>query len=608
MAGVFLKIINMSISAGWIVLAVLVLRFFFKKAPKWINVILWGIVGVRLVMPFSIESIFSLMPSDETISKAIDSPTPHFESGFSAVDNQVNDYLRSNYFEGVTRPEGHFADITTILAIVWIIGIVALFIYTVIGYLRLRRKIGTAVLLRDNIFQSENVGSPFVLGIILPKIYLPFEINEQELEYVIAHENAHIKRKDHWWKPIGFFLLTLHWFNPLMWIGYIMLCRDIELACDEKVIKELNNKQKADYSQALLNCSVNRRMIAACPIAFGEIGVKDRVKSVLNYRKPALWIIIVAVIISIAVAVCFLTNPKKEDNINVLPQINDSEMDGVTLKITNTDLSATDPFIDVEWTNNTSEKIIFGDPFTISFNENGQWTNCSIYKDSYWNAIGYLVEPDSTTTKRYKLRGQNMPDPGKYKFEASFNIDGKPETDYTTWIEFELDEGVASRDSYVFEAVELTYDDKRYSFIQRADAAPTYIVTKNMKLFVEIGDDVPMSIGTFEEVNLNENNFDSRFCYGDSAWRSDDTLESLKENNKRLWQLHVEYDGTPPLCRIYVLIEQKDGTFYIGEGYYNVPLDSELGNPNGITNSDDSHIRVLYKLKKVDKIIELPSD
>lgn len=608
MADVFLKIINMSISAGWIVLVVILLRFILKRAPKWINGILWGIVGVRLIMPFSIESIFSLMPSDETISKSANAPAPHFESGFSVVDNQVNDYIRSNYFEGVTRTEGHFLDITTILAIVWIIGIVALLIYTFIGYLRLRRKIGTAVLLRDNIFQSENVGSPFVLGNICPKIYLPFNIGEQDFEYVIAHERAHIRRKDHWWKPIGFFLLAVHWFNPLMWIGYILLCRDIELACDEKVIKELNNEQKADYSQALLSCSVNRRMIAACPIAFGEIGVKDRVKSVLNYRKPALWIIVIAVIISITVAVCFLTNPKKEDNINGLPQINDSEMDGVTLKITNTDLSATDPFIDVEWTNNTSEKIIFGDPFTISFNENGQWTNCSIYKDFYWNAIGYCVDPDSTTTKRYKLRGQNMSEPGKYKFEASFSIDGKPSTDYTTWIEFELDEGVENRDTYVFEAVELTYSDARYSFYVRAGAAPTYIVTKNMNFFVDIGDDNPMSIGTFEEVNLNENNFDSRFCYGDSAWLSDDTLESLKENNKRLWQLHVEYDGTPPLCKIYVLIEQNDGTFYIGEGYYNVPLDSELGNHNGITNSDDSHIRHLYKVKKVDKIIEIPSD
>ena len=326
MSEFFLNIVNMSISASWIVLAVLLLRLLLKKAPKWINGILWGIVGLRLIMPFSFESIFSLIPSSETISKAPDSPRPHFESGVTIIDNQVNDYLGEHYYEVVTRPTGHFADITTILAIVWIVGIVLLLAYTIISYSRVKNKIGTAVLLRDNIYQSENVISPFVLGIIKPKIYLPFNMNEQDMEHVIAHEQAHINRKDHWWKPLGFLILTLHWFNPLMWLGYVLLCRDIELACDEKVIKELNTEQKADYSQALLNCSVNRRMIAACPLAFGEVGVKDRVKSILNYKKPAFGIIVVAIIASIAVAVCFLTNPTS----NKLKDIENRTLNSIT--------------------------------------------------------------------------------------------------------------------------------------------------------------------------------------------------------------------------------------------------------------------------------------
>lgn len=277
-------------------------------------------------MPFSFESIFSLIPSSETISKAPDSPRPHFESGVTIIDNQVNDYLGEHYYEVVTRPTGHFADITTILTIVWIVGIVLLLAYTIISYSRVKNKIGTAVLLRDNIYQSENVISPFVLGIIKPKIYLPFNMNEQDMEHVIAHEQAHINRKDHWWKPLGFLILTLHWFNPLMWLGYVLLCRDIELACDEKVIKELNTEQKADYSQALLNCSVNCRMIAACPLAFGEVGVKDRVKSILNYKKPAFGIIVVAIIASIAVAVCFLTNPTS----NKLKDIENRTLNSIT--------------------------------------------------------------------------------------------------------------------------------------------------------------------------------------------------------------------------------------------------------------------------------------
>lgn len=195
---------------------------------------------------------------------------------------------------------------------IWIFGMIALALYTAISYWRLRRKVDTAVRYEDNIFQSENVGSPFVLGIIKPKIYLPFKMDEQDMEHVVAHEQAHIRRKDHWWKPLGFLLLTIHWFNPLMWLAYVLLCRDIELACDEKVIKELGNEQRADYTQALVACSVNRRMIAACPLAFGEVGVKERVKSVMNYKKPAFWIIILAVIACVVVVVCFLTNPKQD--------------------------------------------------------------------------------------------------------------------------------------------------------------------------------------------------------------------------------------------------------------------------------------------------------
>lgn len=310
MADIFLKIVNMSISACWIVLVIVLLRIILKKAPKWVNCVLWGIAGLRLIMPFSFESVFSLIPSAETISKPVDSPRPQIESGVTIIDNQVNSYLKGNYFEGVTRPTGNFVDITTILAIVWVVGIVVLLFYTAVSFIRLKGKIGTAVLLRDNIYQSEAVVSPFVLGIIKPKIYLPFNMSEQDMEHVVAHEQAHLRRKDHLWKPLGFLILTLHWFNPMVWLGYILLCRDIELACDEKVVKELNNEQRADYSQALLTCSVNRRMIAACPLAFGEVGVKDRVKSVLNYKKSAFWIIVVAIVTCVVLAFGFLTNPK----------------------------------------------------------------------------------------------------------------------------------------------------------------------------------------------------------------------------------------------------------------------------------------------------------
>ena len=197
-------------------------------------------------------------------------------------------------------------------SVLWIIGMAVLLLYAAISYWRLCRKVDTAVLRRNNIFQSENVSAPFVLGIIKPRIYLPFKMDGQELEAVVAHEQAHICRKDHWWKPLGFLLLTIHWFNPLMWVAYVLLCRDIEMACDEKVIKALDNAHRADYTQALLACSVNRRRITACPLAFGEVGVKERVKSVMNYKKPAFWVVTLAVLSCVVVAVCFLTNPRQD--------------------------------------------------------------------------------------------------------------------------------------------------------------------------------------------------------------------------------------------------------------------------------------------------------
>ena len=309
----FLKIINMSISASWLVLAVLILRFVLKKAPKWINVLLWGIVAIRLICPFSFESTLSLIPSAETIPLNIGmDTTPTINSGISAINNAVNPIIgQSN--TPMAGASVNLLQITIgIYEYIWIFGMIALALYTAISYWRLHRKVDTAVRYKDNIFQSENVSFPFVLGIIKPRIYLPFKMNGQYLEYVVAHEQAHICRKDHWWKPLGFLLLMIHWFNPLMWLAYVLLCRDIELACDEKVIKELGNEQRGDYTQALVACSVNRRMIVACPLAFGEVSVKERVKSVMNYKKPAFWVIIISVIVCVGVAVCFLTNPKQD--------------------------------------------------------------------------------------------------------------------------------------------------------------------------------------------------------------------------------------------------------------------------------------------------------
>lgn len=310
MSELFLQILNMSISASWLALVVLAARLLLKKAPKWVCVLLWGIVAVRLACPFTIESILSLLPSGETIPPDIlFDPTPTIQSGIPVINEALNPIITETFRPVGLSSVNPLQVFTAVAAQFWLLGMMGMALHAVVSYLKLRTRVRTAVKLTDNIYQSEAVASPFVLGLIKPRIYLPFDMAQADMTHVIAHEQAHIRRRDHWWKPMGFALLTLHWFNPLMWLAYILLCRDIELACDEKVIKELGTDQRADYSQALLSCSVNRARIAACPLAFGEVGVKARVKSVLNYKKPAFWIIVIAVILCVTVAVCFLTDP-----------------------------------------------------------------------------------------------------------------------------------------------------------------------------------------------------------------------------------------------------------------------------------------------------------
>ena len=313
MTETFLKVLNMSLSASVLIVAVLVLRLVLKKAPKWSVVLLWGVVALRLMLPFSLESALSLIPSAEPLPQEI-LTGPDFEvsTGIPPVDDRVNDYLGDHYFEGVTVPTNNGLNVMTTLTIVWLVGVSLLLAYTAISYLRVKRSVVTAVLLEKGIFQAEHIPSPFVLGLFQPAIYLPFGLSEMEQQHVIAHERAHIARRDHWWKPLGFLLLAIHWFNPLIWLSYVLLCRDIELACDEKVVKNMEPAQRADYSQALLTCSTDRRVIAVCPLAFGEVGVKQRVRSVLNYKKSAFWIVLLAVLACIAAAVCFLTNPVKK--------------------------------------------------------------------------------------------------------------------------------------------------------------------------------------------------------------------------------------------------------------------------------------------------------
>ena len=341
MSDIFVNIINMGITASYLIMAVVILRLLLYKAPKWIRMVLWGLVGIRLILPFSIESVFSFLPNKNPIGigSMTDTVSVGMDGTLSGISNfgeatvgdamgAVSQSAAGNNVTDIAQNGG--MSITTVLAIIWLVGVVAMLVYCIASYFKLKKRIYDAVIYRDGkreIFQSEKVTSPFVLGLLKPRVYLPYHLEASDMDFVIAHEKAHISRGDHWIKLIGFVILSVYWFHPLVWVSYLLMCRDIELACDERVIKEMDMKSKKAYAQALVKCSAPYHRISACPLAFGEVGVKKRIMNVLHYKKPAFWIILVSLILCGVVAVGFLTDPKKQsaNEDDVLPQQSDAE-------------------------------------------------------------------------------------------------------------------------------------------------------------------------------------------------------------------------------------------------------------------------------------------
>ena len=311
MAAVFLKLLNLSISASWLVLAVLVLRLVSKRSPKWMNVLLWGMVALRLMLPFSIESALSLIPSAETLSPAVVQfdPAPTITSGVSVIDNAVNPSLSEHFAAAPLASVNPLYVWAYLAGWVWLIGLGAMLLYALVSYLQLRRRVSVSLCVRENIYLCDAISSPFILGVVKPRIYLPSGLDEVQRQNVLAHERAHLTRRDHWWKPLGFALLAVYWFNPVLWLAYTLLCRDIELACDERVIRTMDESAVKTYSTVLLACSMPRKAAITCPLAFGEVGVKERVRNALRYKKPAFWVVAASVAVCVVVAVCFLTNP-----------------------------------------------------------------------------------------------------------------------------------------------------------------------------------------------------------------------------------------------------------------------------------------------------------
>lgn len=311
MDSLFITILNNAIVASWLIAAIILLRLVFKKVPKWVHCMLWILVAVKLLLPINIETPFGFLPKTKPIPANITvAEVPTVDTGISGIDESINFTLAKN----MSRDNIEYATVTPmgvymyIASLIWLTGIIIMLAYFIISFLVIRHKVSASIRTASNIYECDEIVSPFILGLISPKIYLPSGLDARVKECVIAHENVHISRRDYLWKPLGFVILAIYWFNPLCWISYILLCRDIEYACDEKTTKDKEDSWRADYCQALLDCSVQKKMITACPVAFGEVSVKNRIKKVLDYKKPAFWFVAIAIVACLCIAVCFMTS------------------------------------------------------------------------------------------------------------------------------------------------------------------------------------------------------------------------------------------------------------------------------------------------------------
>ena len=581
----FSNILNASIAASWMVLAVIILRYLLKKAPRWTHVALWGLVAVRMLLPFSIESAFSLIPSKETV--------PHeilVYEGTRLEESAFLDVVSNPVFSGsVTVELGETVDRVQISLVkmtpIWIVGIAVLLLYTAISYWRLRRKVIEATILRENIYQSENVASPFVLGIIKPTIYLPYGMNEQDLGHVVAHEQAHIRRRDHWWKPLGFFLLTIHWFNPLMWLAYVLLCRDIELACDEKVIKELGDEQRADYTQALVVCSVNRRMIAACPLAFGEVGVKERVKSVMNYKKPAFWIIVLSVIVCAAVSVCFLTNP--------VSSLDFGNIESVTVDSIRVSDEAADELVSlINSYRRTYFMVGLDDPNSLSRAIQINCANGDFYLLHYQYYSGFSFDPRRAGEDDYRsiLTFFKAGEGGQKAWKLEYDFDAE----LREWLsKYATPNFGALTVNLPFCVVEVTYETPlmEYSSVAQVNT-PEYMLDENKHFYsVKQHSDATnwTDLGELSEITLTRWNFDEIFRRSSGeGWLTRQSAAEIRRNTAKSWCVIFNQD------QLYYVLQQNNGELYLAQGYYDY---SEKNDPY----SDDTSIHRLYKIAPIEK-------
>ena len=591
MDDVFLKLVNLSISASWLILAVLVLRVVLKKAPKWVMPLLWGVVALRLVCLFSIESALSLIPSAETIPTEIVTETREpvlYEQ--ATLDIVTNPTLPSaaEVPVGVSRQQAQVD--FNIYSVLWLAGMAALLVHALVSAEKLKRKLATAILLRDNIYESEFVDSPFVFGVVKPNIYLPMHMDEGTAAYVIAHEHAHLARRDHWWKVLGYLVLALHWFNPLVWVAYILFCRDIELACDEKVVKGLDGAARADYSQALLSCAAPKRAVAACPLAFGEGNIKTRVKSALHYKKPAFWVAAAAVLAVVIMAVCFLTNPKSDINAETLLGTSRGEITRVSVAMEETSSGE-------EYRMSTPEiKDLLSLLDAIEYERLGsasvmQGCYARVYlgdrKEEYCELMlsedGILANPIKGGKKAqlYELRSGGTVLKNYVKWCINRKDPTVPEDLFD-----QIDQLLCDMPLGEYVLGEVVFEDSAWeaSYAETFDEGPADLrVGGACSLAGPHGasSGYYYRFSTWEEITLKKSNFDWLFRSGSGEDWNGTSAAKLRRENVRAWRgtrTAEDDNATAPLERYlrwdelaamdqWLLLQQKDGSLYLVMGY-----------------------------------------
>ena len=571
----FPTVLRMSISAGILTLAVVLLRLMLRKAPKWASCLLWLLVALRLLCPVLPEMQLSPMPRSEVydasrylIERAADGgalPLMEFQHPQPPAD-------------GTEPAMQHFSVAlpSVYLLVIWPLGILGMLLYALLSYLRLRRRTAASAPFREGVFLCDGIGSPFILGVFRPRVYIPSNLETQQIFFVLAHEKAHLRRRDHWWKPLGFLLLAVHWFNPLLWLAYVLLCRDIELACDERAVKDMAASERADYAQALLDCSFPRRTVGLCPLAFGEVGVKQRVKNVLDYRKPAFWIAAGAVAVCLLAALFLLTDPPV-----LLP-----ENGGIA----------------------EAEYASVGENIPLS--------------PEAWEELAELIEahrgrrfPAGTDTLGTLSRSVTLHyADGSYvlvhhQYVSGFDFLRGREDDYRTVVTWFDDRGKARKAWRMGSAFDDAFTVWTSRWISRQENALDWLwkhyevrevlydggndevrtdvrscaLSEDYALWISVGEDGEWQrIGRLEPFTPEKSSFDGRYGY----YAAYDSAASLRKQNRLAWRAVTE-EATD--ARFYDLFWQAGGDILLGAGWYDV---GEAGDPY----SDDSRVYRLYRL------------